>query len=277
MVSATIELSGPGGLKLFARVWEPMTKPSAVICLVHGLGEHSGRYEHVGHFFAGKGYATIALDLPGHGKTAGKRGHVNKYDDLLDCIPALLNRAAERYSGVPVILYGHSMGGNIVANYVLRRKPGIRAAVVTSALFRLAFAPPKGKVKLASIMKGIFPGWSEKNGLVTADLSRDKAVVEAYEKDPLVHNRISAGLFFGVYEAGEWAITHAGELTIPMLVMHGSEDRLTSAPGSKAFADNAGKMATWVEWPGFYHETHNEPEKEEVLGRIASWIGGHLK
>jgi alpha-beta hydrolase superfamily lysophospholipase len=276
MVAASIQISGPNGLSLFARLWEPRDKPTCVICLVHGLGEHSGRYEHVGNYFAQRGYAVLAIDLPGHGKTGGKRGHINKYADLMDLMPAFLNRAKERYPSVPVVLYGHSMGGNIVTNFVLRHQPEVKAAVVTGPFFRLAFEPPKLKVKLASLMKGIYPAWSEKNTLNTAHLSHDQKVVDAYIQDPLVHDRITAGLFFGIHEAGEWAIAHASELTIPMLVLHGGDDQLTSPKGSSAFAKNAGSKVTHHEWPELYHEIHNEPQKLEVLDQIFKWVNSQL-
>ncbi len=276
MVAATIQIPGPEGISAFTRIWEPKDSPKAVICLVHGLGEHSGRYDHVGHFFAERGFAVMALDLPGHGKTAGKRGHVREYVLLIQLLSAFHQTAKERYKGIPILLYGHSMGGNIVTNFLLRKKPEVAAAVVTGPFYRLAFAPPKLKVKLASLMKGIYPAWSEKNTLNTAHLSRDKKVVDAYIADPLVHDRITAGLFFGVFEAGEWAIQNAAQLPVPMLVMHGAADQLTSPTGSADFSKNAGALASHREWPGLFHEIHNEPEKAQVLQEIHDWMLKHI-
>ncbi len=203
------------GLNFFARGWEPDQPPRAVVCLVHGLGEHIGRYEHVGAAFAVAGYALLGFDQRGHGKSEGARGHTPSYEALMDDIGSLLAQAGGRYPGIPRFLYGHSMGGNEVINYVMRRNPDILGVIATGPWLRLGFQPPSWQVALGRIMNKIAPGSTQASKLDPAALSRDPKVAEAYVNDPLVHDRISARLFVEVYKAGEWALARAAGFSLP--------------------------------------------------------------
>ncbi len=261
------------GLKLYARGWEPEDRiPEGVICLVHGHGEHVGRYEHVGQALSAAGYVLLGFDQRGHGRSAGPRGHIPSYDALLDDITLLLDQAASRYPALPYFLYGHSMGGNEVINYALRRKPALAGVIATGPWLRLAFEPPALKVALGRMMNRIFPAFTQKSGLETAALSRRTEVVRAYEADPLVHDQISARLFVEMYNAGLWALEHAADFPLPLLLMHGSADRLTSAEASREFAQRAGQQVTLRIWEGGYHEIHNEPEQAEVFQTMIAWL-----
>lgn len=266
------------GLNLYARGWEPEgTHPKAVVCLVHGHGEHVGRYAQVGQALGAAGYALLGFDQRGHGRSAGPRGHTPSYQALLDDIALLLEQAASRYPGLPRFLYGHSMGGNEVLNFALRRKPDLSGVIATGPWLRLAFEPPAVKVTLGRLMNRLFPAFAQKSGLETSALSRDPAVVQAYETDPLVHEQISARLFVEMYTAGLWALEHATEFPLPLLLMHGSADRLTSADASREFAQRAGAKVTLRIWEGFYHEIHNEPEQADVFQAMIGWLDAHLK
>ncbi|MGC8856789.1 MAG: lysophospholipase [Anaerolineae bacterium] len=261
------------GLRLYARGWKPHERiPKGVICLVHGHGEHVGRYEHVGQVLSTAGYALLGFDQRGHGRSVGPRGHIPSYDALLDDIALLLDEAASRYPALPYFLYGHSMGGNEVLNYALRRKPALAGVIATGPWLRLAFEPPALKVALGRMMNRVFPAFTQKSGLETAALSRRAEVVQAYEADPLVHDQISARLFVEMYSAGLWALEHATEFPLPLLLMHGSADRLTSADASREFAQRAGQQVTLRIWEGAYHEIHNEPEQDEVLQTMIAWL-----
>lgn len=265
------------GLKLFAQTWEPQGRPNAVLCLVHGHGEHVGRYAHVAAALTDAGYALTGFDLRGHGKSAGPRGHTPSYDALLDDLLLFEDHTAGRYPGLPRCLYGHSMGGNLVINYALRRRPDLSGVIATGPWLRLAFEPPAFKVRLGRMMNNLLPGFSQASGLETAALARDPAVVRAYENDPLVHDKISARLFVSTYEAGLWALEHAAEFPLPLLLMHGSADRLTSAEASRQFATAAGERVTFRLWEGCYHEIHNEPEQTEVFRAMVEWLNSTLK
>jgi len=264
------------GLDIFAQGWEPDRAPKAVICLVHGHGEHSGRYAHVGAALAKAGYALYGFDQRGHGKSAGARGHTPSYDRLMDDVEDLLGQSAQRYAGLPQFLYGHSMGGNEVLNYAIRRKPQMAGVIATGPWLKLAFEPPAFKVALGRFMNNIAPGFTQASGLETAALSRDQKVVDAYVNDPLVHDKISARTFVSIHDAGLWALAHAQEFPLPLLLMHASADRIISAQASREFAKKGGKNITLHIWDDWYHEIHNEPGQAEVFKMMTIWMDARL-
>lgn len=258
-------------LPIFAQGWQVAQSPVGVICLVHGLGEHSSRYEHVAHTFCHAGYNFLTFDLPGHGKSGGKRGHIPSYPELLKNIDQLLERAGQKFPGLPCFLYGHSWGGNLALNYVLRRQPAIAGAIVTSPWLRLAQPPPKWLAGLVSLTGRVWPGLTRASGLDTSAVSRDPAVVHAYQTDPLNHDRVSMRTFAQSVQAGEWALAHAAQFPVPLLLMHGAADRITSPQASLAFARLA-PGCTFKLWDDLFHEPHNEPEQARVLEFIIDWL-----
>ena len=260
------------GLQLFGQSWQPESQPQAVICLVHGLGEHSGRYGHVADSLIQAGYTLISFDLRGHGKSEGPRGHTPSYEALMQDISSLLEVANKQFPQLPSFLYGHSLGGNLVLNYVLRRQSHFKGVIATDPWLRLAFEPPRFKIILAQITNYIWPSFSQKSGLDTKAISRDSEVVYAYENDPLGHDHISARMFVGIYQAGQWVLEHASELSLPLLLMHGGADKLSSIEASKEFDRKIPKKCTFKIWDGLYHEIHNEPEKEEVFKFLIDWL-----
>lgn len=266
----------PDGLQLFVQGWQPETKPQAVVCLVHGLGEHSGRYVHLATFLTQAGYAMLAFDQRGHGKSQGQRGHTPSYKALLDDIAHLMDEAAQRFPNRPYFLYGHSLGGNLVLNYGLHHRcPQLAGMIATSPWLRLAFEPPVLKVTLGRIMNRLWPTFSQANGLDPQDLSHNPEVVRGYENDPLVHDRISARLFMSVYQAGRWALEHAAEFALPLLLIQGSADRLVSIEASRNFANHVSGDCTFKLWEGLYHEIHNEPEQQDVFSFLITWLEAH--
>jgi len=260
-------------LRIFAREWVGSDAPRGIVCLVHGLGEHSGRYQPLAQALTANGYNVLTYDQRGHGQSAGRRGDTPTYEALLADIDRLLEEAEKRYSGLPVFLYGHSLGGNLVLNYILRRRPALSGAVVTSPWLKLAFEPPAWQILLARIMNRIWPRFTQKNGLDPEDLSHDAACVAAYSPDGLVHDRISARLYWLVHEAGRWALDNAAEFHLPLLLMHGTGDRITSVAASREFAAQLSDQVTFKAWEGLRHELHNEQERTEVIEYILSWLG----
>jgi alpha-beta hydrolase superfamily lysophospholipase len=269
----------PDGQELHYQGWTPQGEPKAVVCLVHGLGEHAGRYAHVGEILNGVGYALLGFDQRGHGKTPGKRGVTPPFDVLMDDIGLLLDEAANRFSGRPRFLYGHSMGGNWVLNYALRHKPAIAGVISTSPGLRTAFEPPAAQVFAGRLLYRLAPAFVMPNGLELAAISRDATTITAYQADPLVHDKMSARLGMDILRQGEWAIEHAGEFPpVPLLLVHGSCDRITSAPATEEFAKKV-KAANRTDvtlklWPECYHETHNDPERAEVIAYMIAWLDG---
>lgn len=268
------EFSGKAidSLEIYAQRWTPENEVKAVICLVHGMGEHSGRYEHVARFFVEKGYAFLAYDHRGHGRSKGSRGHCPTYELLLGGVSDLLNKAEELYPGKPRFLYGHSMGGNVVLNYGLRKNPDIKGIIATGPWLKLAFEPPKIQVSVGKFIGKIWPGFTQSTKLESAAISRIPEEVEKYENDPLVHDKISTAMFFSCYDAGFWALENAANMKLPVLLVHGTADRLTSQPASEEFSKKASENVKFVAWQGLFHEIHNEPEKEQVFNTMLDWL-----
>ncbi len=266
------------GTQMYACAWEPERRDAAkaVVGLVHGMGEHMGRYGHVADMLAAEGYAVIGFDQRGHGRTEGKRGHAPTYEALLEGVDRLLAEAASAYPELPVFLLGHSMGGNVTLNYLLRKQPSIQGAVVTGPWLKLAFRPPSIQVVLGRIIERVYPQYTNNRPLNAANLTSDPEMVARYVNDPLGHGQITAKFFFSMLRAGRWAISHANRLRVPTLILHATEDRVTSAAASKEFAANAGPLCEWMGWDGMQHELMNELRREEIFTVIREWLAQRL-
>ncbi len=265
------------GLKFYSKGWEPDGKPKAVVALVHGHGEHIGRFAHVGRAFNEAGYAVMGFDLRGHGQSGGPRGHTPSFEAFMQDIDLFLEQVRRRYPGLPMFLYGHSIGGALVLNYGLRRKPDVKGVIATSPALHTEPEQHPDKVILAKVLGGLLPTVVISTGLQTSMLSHDPAVAEAYTNDPLVHDRISLGFGKIMLEANQWALQHASEFPLPLLLVHGTEDKIAYPSSSEEFAAALGGKATLVLWDNLYHETHNEPQKAEVLKTTIQWMDEHLK
>jgi alpha-beta hydrolase superfamily lysophospholipase len=249
-----------------------MKSDKGVILVTHGMGEHALRYAEMARYFTKSGFAVVAFDIRGHGSSEGKRGHTPSYDLLMDDIDRVYDKVKFDFSDTPVVLFGHSMGGNLILNFLLRRKRKIAGAIVTAPYLKLGFEPPKWKIILAKLSSNILPSLSQPTELEKPALTRTPEVVREYEDDHLVHDRITSSFFINVHFAGEYAIDHAHEITTPLLVMHGSEDRLTSPEGTMEFIKNAPDQVSSKIWNGLYHELHNEPERNEVFLYELNWL-----
>ncbi len=261
-------------LNIHAVNWQPEGEVKAVIALVHGFAEHCGRYQHVADFFGRDSYAMVGYDRRGHGKSDGKRGHTTNYEAFLEEIDQLLDYVGKRYPGKPVILYGHSMGGNLVLSYMLRRQPKLRAIVATAPWIRLAFEPSAALVTIGKLTRRLMPTFTQSNQLNAGHLSRDASVGETYIADPLVHNKITSATGIEMLESCDWLLANAGEVPAPLLVMHGTGDQIISIEGTRDFLKKSSGNITFKEWEGAYHEIHNETNKEEVLQYTLDWMNG---
>ncbi len=266
---------GQAGQKIFAQEWQPEGDPRGAIALVHGLGEHSGRYQHVAETFTQAGYALVSCDLPGHGRTEGPRGLFSYTEGLIE-IDHLLKETANRCPGVPRFIYGHSMGGVLVLYYTLMRRPDLRGAIVTSPGLAAGTPVPSWKRTAAKLLANIFPSFTMANGLDRNNLSHDQAVIHAYDADPLTHDRVSALLGRDILTRGDWIIDQASDYPLPLLLMQGSKDHIVSTQATDAFARRVpAEKLTYRIWEGLYHETHNEPEKAQVLQTMVDWLDQH--
>lgn len=256
--------------KLYGRAWVPHN-PIATVCMIHGWGEHIGRYDHVARHLNQSGIAVYGIDLRGHGRSPGKRGHARCYR-LWNDLESLMKHARLQHLDVPLFLYGHSWGGNIVGNFLLRRNSSeIRGSVLSSPWIKLSFEPSKLQLLLGRWMSRIYPAFTQTNDLDVEFLSRDLSVGKLYLEDPLVHAKISAGLFTEAVTNGQYLLNHAHQLVKPLLIMHGTADQITSHLASKALAQSA-QDPTLKLWPDMRHETHNELGKREVLEFVTQWL-----
>jgi alpha-beta hydrolase superfamily lysophospholipase len=268
---------GVGGVRIVYDVWTPDIAPRAVVVLSHGLGEYARRYDHVARRFGEAGLLTYALDHRGHGRSGGKRMLVRDISEYTGDFDILVGIASRENPGLKSIVLGHSMGGGIVFAYGVERPdnydlmvlsaPAVAAQDLVSPL--LAFA--------AKILGVLLPGLPAQELDVNA-ISRNPAVVAAYNADPLVyHGKVPAGVGRAMLQVGETMPQRAPALTAPLLVVHGSEDRLIPVEGSRRLIGSVGSDDVELKvYPGLYHEVFNEPEQDQVLGDVVSWILNRL-
>jgi acylglycerol lipase len=260
------------GLKLFAQSWMPPGNPHAIINYVHGFKDHSNRFSHWAIKLTKEGFGVIALDLRGHGRSEGRRGYAASFERYLQDVSVMCNYSRKKYAGTRQILYGHSLGGNIVTNYLISGRELPDAAVITSPWFKLSFPPSLIARSLATILRYALPGILVKSDLDTRGLSRNPQIAIDYLRDPLVHNRISPRLFFAIEKNGEKASHSIYKINIPLLVMHGCADIITSFRQTKAFVLHAGCRTRFKEWPGCQHELHNELCADEIFDYLVCWL-----
>lgn len=254
----------------YGQVWKA-TNTKAVVVLVHGMGEHSGRYNHVAKKLTENDFSVVAFDQFGHGKTSGKRGHNPSFKAVLESVTTTINKAKELFPNKPVFLYGHSMGGNVVVNYALRTKNDLKGIIATSPFLKLAFQPPAIKLAVGKLLQKIAPSLTMSNELDANDISRDKTEVEKYINDPLVHDKISPNFSLTFIDSGEWAIENAAKLNTKMFLLHGTDDKIIDYKGTEEFA-NKSDNATLKLYKGGYHELQNDFCKEEMLQDVINWL-----
>ncbi len=251
--------------------------PIATTILVHGFGEHISRYEHVAQQFVKENISVIGVDLIGHGHSTGKRGHINSIKDYFGCIDSMVNHIKQVDQKLLLVLYGHSMGGNLVLNYLISNEESAFCCVLaTSACLKLAIQPSAFQLFLAKTMNKIYPSLQQTADLDFKDISSVVEVQNDYANDPLNHDKISVRLFNEIYSNGLLAIENAANIKIPVLLAHGDTDDITSPGGSDEFAANCPQAMLKI-WPGLRHETHNEHNQEDVIAYYVNWVLNQLR
>lgn len=256
----------------------PLPDPKAVVLIVHGMGEYGGRYERfVIPRLLEHGLCAITYDQFGHGSKPGKKGHHPGYEFLLESIDRCFDISKQKFGDLPVVLYGHSMGGNVALNYILSRPDKISGAVISSPFLRLSFEPPAWKLNLGRILGKILPSVTLANEVDPGTISQIPEEVEAYLSDPLIHDRISPAYSIAFMEKGEQVINRAREIKIPLLLLHGNADQLTDHNASEELARKAGGHVEYFEVEGGYHELHHDLQRQEVMNHVLSWIDKLIK
>ena len=270
------------GLALHLRVWPAGNPRRGLVVLVHGLGEHIDRYDHVARRLNALGFAVVGYDHRGHGRSPGPRGGMPCDDALCADLGRVLYAARESFPG-PLVLLGHSLGGLIAGRFVAEGLQPVPAkwwrAIDALVMSSPALDPGTNAVQklLLAVVAPALPNLGVNNGLKVDWISRDANVVKAYAADPLVHDRITGRLGLFVARQGPAVIAAAPRWTTPTLLMWAGADRCVSPAGSAAFAAAApGRIVTVREWPGLFHEIFNEPEQGDVLKVMADWLVARL-
>lgn len=255
------------GSHLHARVWLPAGEAVAAVAVVHGLGEYIGNYTALAEAFTAAGFAVLGIDLRGHGHSPGPRGHAPGFSILLDDLALLHAETARRCPARPLFFFGHSLGGSLVLNYVLRRRPTLAGVVAVAPALRLFTPPPAWKLALARACCRVCPAVTFHNGL--DDLKYPPT-------DPQRHDRISARLGVDLLEYGAWAHARAAEWSLPLLLMLGGDDRIIDPAAVTDFANRVPAPCTLTRWHGFPHELHTSPEREQVFAHTVTWMRSRL-
>lgn len=271
------EFKGYQQLKLYYQSWLPANGLKAVLLVVHGLAEHSGRYFNLVNHFVLKGYAVYGFDQRGHGKSPGLRGYVEKFSDHVNDLEAFLNMVREKHPDAKIFLVGHSVGGTIATAYAVAHQSEFEGLVLSAPTLKAGASVPPGLIILARLLSLLLP----KIGLYVIDasaVSRDQTVVAAYVTDPLVYRgKIRLRLGVELIKAMQILPSQMPKIRLPVLIMHGSADRLSDPKGSQMLYDRVGASDKTLKWyEGFYHEIFNEPGREQVFTDLASWLEAHL-
>jgi lysophospholipase len=266
------------GLQLARIVCRPVAEPRATVAVVHGYGEHAGRYRQLGGELAERGFTMCVYDLRGHGRSPGRRGHVDRFKQYLDDTGLFLDGARSEVAGRPLFLLGHSMGGLIAASFVEQRRPHDLAGLVLSAPFlRLAAPVPRYKLVAAKVASVVAPAVDVGNTLDAAGLSHDEEVVRAYRTDPLNHSAATARWATEVLASQRATLDAAKRLSGHLLVMAGSDDPVADPDAARElFAAAASRDKKLLVCPGFLHEIFNEVGREQPVADLLAWLEDHL-
>ncbi len=255
-----------------ALVQEAPEDARGVVIFVHGLGEHIGRYSGLYALFQSFGYHSIGTDHYGHGKSAGKRGDIPGFNHFREEVDSMFAYSRDRFGKLPIVLYGHSLGGNIALNYLLTGRYQPDHAIVTSPWLRLDQPVNKITELFSQLMLRLSPSFTISSGLDPEGISTDSSEVQKYIADPLVHDKISVRLFHEASASADMILSSAEKLITPTLLLHGTADPITSHLGSKELAEKNPQYITFKLFPGMRHELHHEKERESVFNSIRNWM-----
>ena len=277
MKHAEDSFSGNKGVNLFYQYWLPDMHPEAILLIVHGLAEHSGRYMNIVNHFVPKGFAVYGFDQPGHGNSGGLRGYIERFSHFTRNLDIFLDIVRSRHPATRVFIMGHSMGGTIASAYAVDHQNKIDGLIVSGTTLLTGSSISPLQIVLARILSLLLP----KTGISVLDasaISRDEAVVSSYVNDPLVYrgkiHARSGAEFINTTRILQHQIQ---EINLPVFIMHGTADRLSDPRSSELLYDKISSSDKTLKlYQGFYHEIFNEPEREQVLADMESWLIAHI-
>ena len=263
---------GARGLDTYYQYWQPETPPKAVILLVHGAGEHCARYEHLAQYLTEHNYAVAGLDHTGHGRSAGTPGFIECFEDYLETLDIYRQRVIADFPGVAQILLGHSMGGLISSYYLLQHQQDFLGCILSGAAIKTDIEPGAVQMFIIRLLSKVLP----RTGVLQLDasgVSRDPMVVDNYVNDPLVfHGKMTARKVSELFRAMTIVQSKAQHITLPMLLLHGGDDAMAAAEGSRFLYEHISSSdKTLTIYPGLYHEIFNEPEQREIFAEVLAW------
>jgi alpha-beta hydrolase superfamily lysophospholipase len=264
------------GITVYAQSWAPDSPPRAAIALVHGLGDHSGRYPAVVDGLVDAGFAINGFDERGHGRTGGPRVHAPSYEALMKDIDRHVEQTRTRFPGVPLFIYGHSHGGAQVLYYGLDRSPAVKGIIASSPAIRSGVPQPAAKIFLARVLSRLTPTMRIPLGPPATGISSDPAWIEASKNDPLFQEGLSVRLGAQMLEAQAFILAHRS-FPVPLLLMQGTEDLHVDPSATIAFAKSLPGDVTLKVWEGLRHELHNEVRRTEVVAFMRQWLDAHLR
>jgi acylglycerol lipase len=277
MKQQTHILKTSDGLNLFTQHWRPDSHAKGTIVIAHGYGEHSGRYRHVAEYFVQQGYAVYTLDHRGHGQSRGELlGYFERFEAVCDDLRRYIEWVRTEDKAAPLFLLGHSMGGLVSLYYAVNHQAMLKGLILSGTLL-----PVSSTISVANrIMLRILSQINPRSGVMPVDsntVSKDRAVVEAYDSDPDVyHGKIPARVGAEWIAAADYVSANLPRITVPILILHGSADRLISPTNSQTIYDHVGSTDKALKfYEGLYHEIVNEPEKARVLADIWVWLASH--
>ncbi|NJM87747.1 MAG: alpha/beta hydrolase [Hydrococcus sp. RU_2_2] len=267
---------GAGELNLYYQSWTFQKPAKAIVAIVHGLGAHGGLFFNAVEYLVDRGYGVYAFDLRGHGRSPGQRGHINNWGEFREDLNLFLQFIREREPDSPLFLWGHSLGGAIALDYALRFPEGLQGIMVTSpAIGKVGVSP--FKIATGKLLSRVWPRFSLKLGLDRYASSRDLSAISIFLQDPLRHEYASARLATEFLQTVDWIQSHVSDLQLPLLILHGSADRVTHPDSSWAFC----LQVTFpdkecYELPGSYHDLHADVNRDEILADLGEWLERHL-
>jgi alpha-beta hydrolase superfamily lysophospholipase len=265
------------GTYLAGRFWKPSGYPRASLCIVHGIGEHSGRYDSWARKFCDKGIMVYAIDLRGHGHSEGQQGHIDHLSDFFDDINALVRRSKRNWGNLPQFIYGHSMGGALVLSFLLKRRQDFSGAIISSPWLQLVKPPGAFIQKMATFLDKVLPRISFHTGIKSTQLTQEAESQAQTDNDKLMHHHISVRLFNQLNGATSQVLKQANGFNLPLFFSHGSADTLTSFEATRHYATRVGSMATFFPSEGASHEVHREANADEFFEGIMRWMEPKLK
>jgi alpha-beta hydrolase superfamily lysophospholipase len=262
---------------IYFQGWLPESELKAVLLIVHGLAEHSGRYMNIVNHFVPLGYAVFGIDHLGHGKSEGTRVYVKRFEDYTNTLKTYFDRIRRWQPGKPIFLVGHSMGGLISAVFLLDHQAALTGAVLSGAAVKVPNNITPAILVVGKILSALMPRF----GLIGLDakgVSRDPAVVQAYVSDPLVFKgKTTARLAAEMLKAMQYVSAAATRITLPIMILQGSADKLVDPAGAQMLYDLVSSADKEIRiYDGFYHEVFNEPEHDKVLRDVEIWLKSHL-